>query len=116
ADEWLDEENRRRLRQLFAGLQPGMAGYVMKQRSAHGPIRDTIILEDQVRLFANHAAVRWEYRVHEQILPAIRRQGGAIHWTDVVIQHGGYEDAELGQRKMERNLRLLEVDRQERPG
>jgi hypothetical protein len=23
--------------------------------------------------------------VHEQILPAIRRQGGEVRWTDVVI-------------------------------
>jgi hypothetical protein len=31
---------------------------------------------DHVRLFRNHPKIRWRYRVHEQILPAIREQEG----------------------------------------
>ena len=48
-----------------------MAGYVVKNRSAHGPGGDPVVLIDEVRLFPNHPGVRWQYRVHEQILPAI---------------------------------------------
>jgi hypothetical protein len=43
--------------------------------------------------FCNHPQVRWEYRVHEQILPAVIRLGGAIRPTEVVIHHLGYRDA-----------------------
>ena len=116
ADEWLDSDNRQRLRNLFAGLQPEMAAFVMKQRSVQGPAGGSVLMVDQVRLFPSHPEVRWQYRVHEQILPAACRLGGTIRWTHVVIDHRGYEDAELGRQKMERNLRLLRLQNAEHAG
>jgi len=70
---------------------------------------------DQVRIFRNLPEVRWDYRIHEQILPAVNRAGGNVRWTDVVVDHVGYQDAEVRRRKLERNLRLLEMDDAERP-
>jgi tetratricopeptide (TPR) repeat protein len=70
---------------------------------------------DHVRLFRNHPAVRWQYRVHEQILPAVRRLGGEVRWSDVVIHHAGYQDPSLRGRKLERDLRLLHLEDQEHP-
>src|SRR5262249_44949324 len=72
-------------------------------------------LVDQVRLFRNDPAIRWRYRVHEQILPAVRHSGADLRWTDVVIHHRGYLDPEIRARKRARNLRLLEMDRAEHP-
>ena len=69
----------------------------------------------KLRVFPNSPAVRWEYRVHEQILPSVTRSGGEIRWTDIVIDHTGYQDHVLRRAKLERNLRLLLLERTERP-
>jgi hypothetical protein len=64
-----------------------------------------------VRLFRNLPEIRWEYRVHEQIIPSLRRAGHELRWTDIVIEHTGYRDPALRAQKQERNLRLLHLDR-----
>jgi tetratricopeptide (TPR) repeat protein len=110
ADDRLDDEARRRLRDLFAGLGEEMAAYAMKVRSVLNGAGSAARLLDQVRLFPRRPQVRWRYRVHEQILPAVRRLGGEIRWADVVIQHTGYQDAATRRGKLERNLRLLRLD------
>ena len=33
---------------------------------------------DHLRLFRNRPDIRWQYRVHEQILLSIRRSGGSV--------------------------------------
>jgi tetratricopeptide (TPR) repeat protein len=120
ADEWLDEPNRRSLRDQFAPLGEENVAYVMRQRcllqaSLTGP--PTAVTEDvaQVRLFRRLPGIRWQYRVHEQILPAILHQGGAACPADVTIQHAGYQDAVVLRHKKERNLRLLGLDDAESP-
>jgi glycosyltransferase involved in cell wall biosynthesis len=115
ADDRLDEENRGKLRELFASLPDASAAYVMKCLCLPDPHNRTATVVDHVRLFRNHAALRWEYRVHEQILPALRRAGHDVRWSNVVIQHAGYQDPELRQRKLQRDLRLLEMENAERP-
>jgi hypothetical protein len=69
---------------------------------------------DQVRIFRNLPEIRWDYRIHEQILPSVNRAGGSVRWTDIVVDHVGYQDASVRRRKLERNLRLLEMDDAER--
>ena len=68
-----------------------------------------------MRLFRNRPELRWEYRVHEQIMPAIRRAGVDARLTDIAILHGGYQDPSLREAKLERNRRLLEVGHAEKP-
>ena len=99
ADDRIDEDNHAKLRAQFADLRDENVGYVMKVAS--GPLGDSSAARvvDQIRLFRNHPQIRWEYRVHEQILAAICRQGGVRRWTDVVVQHVGYLDPVLVQRK-----------------
>lgn len=70
---------------------------------------------DHVRLFRNDARIRWEFRIHEQILPAIRRLGGTVRWCPVTIHHVGYRDPDLRRRKLERDLRILKLEIQDRP-
>jgi glycosyltransferase involved in cell wall biosynthesis len=100
---------------------PPNAAYVMKclcvdpsggqqaTSSRHG----TVV--DHVRLFRNRLEHRWKYRVHEQILPALKSTGTEIRWTDIVIHHVGYQDPALTRQKLERNLRLLHLDHAEHP-
>jgi glycosyltransferase involved in cell wall biosynthesis len=70
---------------------------------------------DHVRLFRNRPEHRWKYRVHEQILPALKTTGTEIRWTDIVIHHVGYQDPALTRHKLERNVRLLHLDHAEHP-
>jgi tetratricopeptide (TPR) repeat protein len=115
ADDRLDENNRRRLLALFHQLGDDNAAYVMKCVCLPDRAGGTATVVDHVRLFRNHPQLRWDYRVHEQILPALRRQKAEVRWSDVVIQHTGYQDAATRQRKLERDLRLLRLEEAERP-
>ncbi|HTU92018.1 MAG TPA: glycosyltransferase [Gemmataceae bacterium] len=113
ADEHIDEPNRAKLRSLLANLQDDNASYVMRQRSAAAS--GSAILADHVRLFRNHPAIRWDYRVHEQIPPSLCKAGHIVRATDIVIEHSGYLDAGQARGKLERNLRLLRLDVADRP-
>ncbi len=115
ADDRIDEENRQKLRTLFASLKDENAAYVMKSRSGPHEGIGSAVDVDHVRLFRNHPELRWQYRVHEQSLPALRRLGADIRWTDIVIEHTGYQDPALERSKLQRNLRLLELDQAEHP-
>jgi tetratricopeptide (TPR) repeat protein len=115
ADDRLDEADRQKLRDLFAALPAGNVAYAMKCLCLPEPSAGTATVVDHIRLFRNHPDIRWQYRVHEQILPAVRRSGGDVRWTDVVIQHTGYQDPEVRQRKRDRDLRLLRLDQAEHP-
>src|SRR5262249_28400595 len=115
ADEYLDAANRARLRALFDNLRDENIAYLMRQFSplADGPHAAAQV--DQVRLFRNNPHLRWEYRVHEQILPSVRRLGGEVRPTSIVIAHTGFADPTTQRSKAERNLRLLEQELTERP-
>jgi tetratricopeptide (TPR) repeat protein len=115
ADDQLDEDNRSKLRALFASLTDDNAAYLMRQHSLPEAISGAALVVDQVKLFRNDPRIRWEYRVHEQILPAILRAGGSLRPTDIVFRHTGYQDPALRRRKLERNRRLLLLDQAERP-
>jgi Glycosyl transferase family 2 len=74
ADDRVDDQNRDKLRALFDGLQDDNAAYVVKCHclpDAGG----TATVVDHLRLFRNRQDVRWTFRVHEQILPAVRASG-----------------------------------------
>ena len=59
--------------------------------------------------------IRWKYRVHEQILAAICQAGGHARWSDVVIHHTGYQNNACLGPKLERALRLLQLDLADNP-
>jgi glycosyltransferase involved in cell wall biosynthesis len=64
----------------------------------------------QLRMFPNHPALRFRYKVHEQLLHAVAKLGLHTFWTETTLHHTGYEDPELKQKKALRNLLLLEED------
>jgi len=72
---------------------------------------------DHVKLFRNRPDLRFEGRIHEQILDAINRSGGAVRRTQAYVVHSGYDHSPEGQRaKRARDLKLLELNLKERPG
>jgi tetratricopeptide (TPR) repeat protein len=77
--------------------------------------RSDVTVVDHVKLFRNLPEVRFEGRIHEQVLPAIRRLGGAVAWTDLHVSHSGYDHSPAGQeRKKQRDLKLLHLEHAER--
>ena len=73
---------------------------------------------DHVKLFRNIRTVRFEGRIHEQVLPTIRRArpDGEIRRCSAVVLHSGYDTSPEGQeRKRKRDMHLLRLDYRERP-
>ena len=115
ADDRLDEDNRRKLKTLLAGLPDADAAYLLRQWSVPDAVSGAVAVVDQAKLFRLRPDVRFEYRVHEQILPAVLRRGGAVIPTNIVFRHFGYHNPALKKRKLERNLRLLRLQDAETP-
>jgi glycosyltransferase involved in cell wall biosynthesis len=117
ADDRLEAPQRERLRTLFDGLQAPDMAYVVRcgcdPAPGEGGGGPTVV--DHVRLFPLRPDVRWTYRVHEQILPALRRAGVPVRWSDAVIRHVGYSDRAVRRKKLERDWKILESERAERP-
>jgi glycosyltransferase involved in cell wall biosynthesis/predicted O-methyltransferase YrrM len=116
ADDRVDPDNVRKLTTLFAGLTWENAGYVMTCLCVPSEPGGTTTAVDHVRLFRHDLRHRWTYRVHEQIIPSLRATGATVRWSEVSVQHVGYVDAALRRRKLARDLRLLELERGEKPG
>ena len=70
---------------------------------------------DHIRLFPLRDDVRGTYRVHEQILPALRKASVPVRWTDLTVRHTGYVDRDL-RRKPDRDSRLLGILPRATPG
>ena len=71
---------------------------------------------DHVKLFRNLPELRFDGRMHEQILTAIRRTGGDVAWTELHVVHSGSDRSPAAQAKKARaRLRLLTLELAERP-
>lgn len=116
ADDLLDEENRAKFKSLLGTLPPEKnVAYEMKCRSLSDLATGSSTEVSHVRLFPRRPDVSWHLRVHEQVLPDLHSLRFEIRWTDVMIQHLGYQDFEQRQRKMQRDLQLLHLELAERP-
>ncbi|WP_227255103.1 glycosyltransferase [Frigoriglobus tundricola] len=120
SDDVIDAANGRALRTLADGPHPDTVfGYVVRVHCT-GPdpaLTDDVTVVDHVKLFRNRPDLRFEHRIHEQIIPAIRRAGGGVAWTDLFVVHAGYDHSPEGQaRKKERDLRILHRELAEKPG
>jgi len=83
--------------------------------AAADPNADVTVV-DHVKLIRNRPDLRFQGRIHEQILPAIRTAGGEVAWTDFFVVHSGSDHSRVGQeRKRQRDLRLLHLEQAERP-
>ncbi len=118
---WMDADDRLPVQEIpkFKVLkeqlsQTSNSAFVMR---VHCTDRDgsskTVV--DHVRLFRNNPKLKWSYRVHEQILPAIRKMSGEVDFTDISIMHVGYAKLENLPLKRSRDHRLLELQERETP-
>ncbi|MFQ5730916.1 MAG: glycosyltransferase [Planctomycetaceae bacterium] len=117
SDDTIPEACGRTLRELVDSRHPdNVLGYVMPVHcpGESGSVDMTVV--DHVKLFRNRPDLRFEHRIHEQILPAIRRAEGDVAFTDIHVVHSGSDRSRDGQaRKRERDFRILAKDLAERP-
>jgi GT2 family glycosyltransferase len=118
ADDVIDPHEREKLEVFLAGLNGhDRAAYVIRcacDPDTNGNGGQTVV--DHNRLFPLRPDIRWTYRVHEQILPALRRVNIPVRWTDITVRHTGYTDPELRERKLQRDERILREEIMARPG
>jgi GT2 family glycosyltransferase/2-polyprenyl-3-methyl-5-hydroxy-6-metoxy-1,4-benzoquinol methylase len=104
--------------QTEPGNETNILGYIMQVHcpspGEEGQLDVTIV--DHVKLIRNRPDLRFEGRIHEQLLPVIRRAGGDVAWTDIHVVHSGSDHSPEGwQRKLERDLRILHRELEETP-
>jgi glycosyltransferase involved in cell wall biosynthesis len=117
ADDVIEPPERLKLERLLASLQPNQeTGFVVRcscDPDENGGGGQTVV--DHVRLFPVREDVRWTYRIHEQILPALRAAGVPVRWTDILIRHTGYSDSKARARKLDRDEQILRAALAEEP-
>jgi tetratricopeptide (TPR) repeat protein len=115
SDDTIDEANGRKLREAANSNCPdSVLGFVM-QVHCPGP-DDELTVVDHVKLFRNRPEIRFEGRIHEQVIRSIRTARGIIAWSDAFVLHSGSDvTAEGKAKKIERDLRILKKDFEERP-
>jgi tetratricopeptide (TPR) repeat protein len=122
ADDTIPPECGRPLRALAGrAVEPSVLGYVMQVHcpggngDTGGPECDVTVV-DHVKLVRNRPDLRFEGRIHEQLLPAIRRAGGTVAWTELYVVHSGSDPSpEAQKKKRRRDLHLLHLELREQP-
>jgi len=111
ADDYLPERSLRSIAKLKKEPPEKAYGFVIK--STQDGV--TGIASAQIRMFPNVEGLRFKYRVHEQIRPALIKQGIQIFFTEIEIIHTGYTDQDTVAIKQRRNLKLLKKDLRDYP-
>ena len=124
---WMDSDDTipfecgRGLRELVEHQKdPKIVAYVMQ---VHCPSHSEDLVSDagftavdHVKLFRNLPELRFDGRMHEQVLGAIRSIDSGIGWTKLHVVHSGSDQSPAAQaRKLERDMRLLLLELAERP-
>jgi glycosyltransferase involved in cell wall biosynthesis len=113
ADEHLEPGQTVKLRALLDELRPDREfAHAFRQVSVIEGIAWTVV---SVRLFPLRPDVRWCYRVHEQLTPALAVAGVPVHDSEIVIRHAGFEDPAVYEAKRRRNVELARRDLVEHP-
>jgi glycosyltransferase involved in cell wall biosynthesis len=106
--------------QLVPGSLDPLTSYCLSATSAGRVQRENLISDTEsvrellTRVYPNAPGWRWAGRVHEQLT----RDGGPppVVQTGATLVHSGYSKELIASgEKVERNLRLLQVERQDRP-
>jgi len=117
SDDSISEDNGRNLRQLaYRRHGPRTLGFVMQVWCPGEERSADLTVVDHVKMFRNHPEIRFEFRLHEQVLPSIKRLGGDVEWTDISVLHSGADRTLEGRRrKYERDVRILGEELEARP-
>ncbi|MCF6152840.1 putative glycosyltransferase fused to TPR-repeat domain [Candidatus Kuenenia stuttgartiensis] len=107
ADEIIDKANALKIRSLI-NSKDIMALTVRQCIPQQCDNIATSFYSEYCRVFRRHPEIRFEGTIHEQILPSIKRLGGKILRTDIIIHHWAYAfSKEKKRQRAERNLNYL---------
>jgi tetratricopeptide (TPR) repeat protein len=113
---WLDADDRVRpesvvrLQALLEQLDDRPRAFLVDTAVMPGRENEESYFVSHYRLFRRHPELRWRGRVHEQLQPEFHALGYECLFADVEIDHIGYQDPVLAERKARRKLRLLRMD------
>jgi glycosyltransferase involved in cell wall biosynthesis len=113
---WLDADDRvqpeqvEKLRKLFDELDDCPRTFLMNTVLVPSDPREDEWVVTHPRLFRRHPLLHWEGRVHEQLRPDVVSLGYERVLMDLQIDHVGYQDKVVAERKARRKLRLLRMD------
>jgi len=120
SDDVLDAENGRKLRELVSGPIPdNIFGFTMQVHCppAHPESDYDAVVVDHCKVFRNRPDIRFEGRIHEQVLGSISRAGGEVLHTSLFVVHAGADHTPAGRRrKLARDFKLLRLELKEQPG
>jgi len=119
---WMDADDTLPLRtaelllESAAGAPDDVCAFVVPVQFLDGGVAGGTRV-DHVKLFRNVPGLRFEGRIHEQILPSLRDlTGGSVGRVHSPVMHSGYDTSEEGQaKKRARDAKLLALDLAERP-
>ena len=121
ADDTLPLESGEVIQDAVLNASPEVLGFVVPvQFIEHDGVGTSV---DHVKVFRNLPGLVWEGRIHEQILPSLRRRAAELrlpHQSIVRLParvlHTGYDTSAEGQaRKRDRDDTLLKLDLADRP-
>jgi hypothetical protein len=119
ADDVLPPESGGLLQQAIAGCPQRDAAFWVTVEEAVPARRGRpgrVMGHAHVKLFPNHPRLRFRYRIHEQLTPALKELGIPIRPSGAVVRHAHADRSPAGERaRAERNLRLALLDLAERP-
>jgi glycosyltransferase involved in cell wall biosynthesis len=117
ADDVISPEDGPKLRELIQRYpERDDIAYLMEYRVPPAPDGTGGHVVDQVQLWPNRPDLRFEYHLHEQLLPAVLRAGLYTLPTGIAVHHCNYDWSAEGQAKRRRrDFPLLERDLRERP-
>lgn len=116
ADDYIDEHNIEKLKELKRRLPESKDEcyfFLIESKIAEGDEANWYWF--QLRMFPNHPDMRFEGRIHEQVIFSAERRKLRQIYTQIKITHLGYLDPKKIEEKMKRNLRLLEQEEREKP-
>ncbi len=117
ADDVLPAESGQLLRELVKKHPGSDAAFNAQVRIPPGPNEFSPSAVDHVKLFPNRPDIRYEFRIHEQVLPSLRRARLPVLPSDLYVVHEHYDRSPEGQgRKRNRDFGLLDLDLRDRPG
>ncbi len=111
---WLDADDRLpkrtvdELRQKLSQEIPNKVFYLVVCNSADGG--RTGARFSQIRVFPNNPGIRFEGKIHEQILSNVRKLNLIEEKTSLEIFHTGYENPALLKEKQRRNLEMFKEE------
>jgi glycosyltransferase involved in cell wall biosynthesis len=116
ADDEMSPGHAAKLRELVRRFPGQEVGYLMEYRVPPGPAGTGGHVVDQLQLWPNRPDLRFEHRLHEQLLPSALRAGIPILYSGLAVLHQNFDWSPEGQAKRRRrDFKLLELDLRDNP-